>query len=373
MTDAAPPSPGVRARYFDGRSSRPRPVRVTREQDALVLSDASQEGAGGTRLDAAPVRVRVADVQWPERVRHGARIAHLPGGASLQADDVVAWDAWAGAQGRGDGWVVRAQQSWRGTLLALALLCTVTVAGYLWGLPLAARAAVSVVPQRIDSLIGEQALASLDGRLMQPSRLPAAEQARLRALFAEAAAKTWGTAAPAWRLEFRLGAAGPDGKSALGPNALALPGGTMILTDELVTLVRDDAVVLGVLGHELGHVRHRHGMRQLVQVSALGAVASVAFGDYGTLISTAPVLLATMGYSRDAEREADEDAVRLLRTAGLSPLAMVRFFEALAPLRGGSPSADGADGTDAGGLGIAFSSHPADAERIAFFRRAAER
>jgi Zn-dependent protease with chaperone function len=362
------PAPrAVRARYFDGRSSRPQAVRVTREADALLLSIIPPPGGTNASPEAPPIRVAVADVQWPERVRHGARIAHLPGGASLQADDVGAWDDWLDAQGRTDGWVVRAQQSWRGVAAALVLLLAVGTAGYLWGLPLAARAALTVVPERIDALVGEQALASIEGRMLQPSRLPAAEQARLRALFADAARRTWGPAAPAWQLEFRRGKEDETGKSTLGPNALALPGGTMILTDELVELVRDDAAVLGVLGHELGHVRHRHGMRQLLQVSALGAVASVAFGDYGTLISTAPVVLATLGYSRDAEREADEDAVRLLRAAGHSPLAMVRFFEALAPLRAKA----GQGGAD--GFGLAFSSHPADAERIAFFRDAAAR
>ncbi|HEV8313585.1 MAG TPA: M48 family metalloprotease, partial [Burkholderiaceae bacterium] len=68
---------------------------------------------------------------------------------------------------------------------------------------------------------------------------------------------------------------------------------------------------------------------------------------------------------RDAEREADAEAVRVLRAAGISPLAMVRFFEAVAQRHG-----SGKD-RERGWLGFAIASHPADAERIRFFRDAA--
>jgi Zn-dependent protease with chaperone function len=176
--------------------------------------------------------------------------------------------------------------------------------------------------------------------------------------------------APPWKLEFRA-ARDKD----LGPNALALPGGTIVLTDELVRLMpvqgkdSDDAV-LGVLGHEFGHVRLRHSMRQLVQASAVGFATSVAFGDYGTLIGSAPVLLATLGYSRDAEREADAESVRLMRAVGISPNAMVGFFEAIERWRDQKRSGAKGD-ADESPIGMAFSTHPATAERIQFFKDAA--
>ncbi|RZI92926.1 MAG: M48 family metallopeptidase, partial [Variovorax sp.] len=167
-----------------------------------------------------------------------------------------------------------------------------------------------------------------------------------------------------WTLEFRA-ARSKD----LGPNALALPGGTIVLTDELVRLTPgDDNAVLGVLGHEFGHVRLRHSMRQLVQASAVGFATSVAFGDYGTLIGSAPVILATLGYSRDAEREADAESVRLMRAAGISPGVMVGFFEAIERWRSEKTSGDGGEGS----IGMAFSTHPATADRIEFFRSAAQ-
>ena len=67
----------------------------------------------------------------------------------------------------------------------------------------------------------------------------------------------------------------------------------------------------------------------------------------------------------------------VLKAAGLSPAVMVGFFEKMA-LRSGpdnpARAADAKPGTDAGaGLGIAIASHPADEERIRFFRDAATR
>jgi Zn-dependent protease with chaperone function len=207
-------------------------------------------------------------------------------------------------------------------------------------------------------------LESIDQSLLQPTALPPAEQERIRRAFAQMVQTAHPGDAPPWKLEFRRGR---DKK--LGPNALALPGGTIVLTDELVKLIpgNDDAV-LGVLGHEFGHVRQRHAMRQLVQVSAVGFAVSVAFGDYGTLISSAPVLLATLGYSRDAEREADAESVQLMRAVGISPRAMVTFFEAIERWRAEQKR----DGREDDAIGLAFSSHPATTERIAFFRDAAE-
>ena len=329
------------AEYFDGRSARARAVRLRRDGTQLLI-----DGEGIAQ------RVPLSRIQWPERTRHGPRVAELPDGASLHCADAAAWDAFAQACGRGDDVVVRAQQSWRAVLASLAGLVVVIVALYAWGIPMAAGAALALIPESADRAVGEVAMRSLDEQLMKPSALPAAEQQRLREAFARALAAQPAGSVPAHRIEFR--------KSRIGPNAFALPGGSIVMTDELVTLVEGDAAAItGVLGHELGHVKHRDGMRMLLQASAVGVLASAVVGDFNSLLAAVPVVLGQSAYSRDAERRADAEAVRLLRDAGLSPAVMVGFFEKMAKANG--------DHT----LGIAISSHPADAERIRFFREAA--
>ncbi|MFT3953935.1 MAG: M48 family metallopeptidase [Piscinibacter sp.] len=329
------------AEYFDGRSARARAVRLRRDGTQLHIH--------GEDVD---LRVPLSQVRWPERTRHGVRVAELPDGGSLHCTDSAAWDSFAQACGRGDGIVVRAQQSWRAVLASLAGLVVVIVAFYAWGIPTAAGAALALIPESADRSVGEVAMRSLDEQLMKPSALPAAEQQRLREAFARALSAQPTGSVPAHRIEFR--------KSRIGPNAFALPGGSIVITDELVTLVEGDAAAItGVLGHELGHVKHRDGMRMLLQASAVGVLASTVVGDFSSLLAAVPVVLGQSAYSRDAERRADAEAVQLLRHAGLSPAVMVGFFEKMAKAHGDHS------------LGIAIASHPADAERIRFFREAA--
>ena len=306
-------------------------------------------------------------MQWPERQRHGPRVAHLlarTGGGSLHGDDGAAWDAFAGQRpdAARESLVVRAQQSWRGVLVAVVLLIGVAVAGYRWGVPAVAGGVLAALPLSADKAVGDLALDGIEGRWLKPSALPAARRAQIAAGFERLvqAAFPDPVERPAYTLRFHA--------SKIGPNAFALPGGTIVLTDELVTLMdgRDDAV-LGVLAHELGHVRQRHGMRMVVQVSLIGAATSVALGDFSSVLAAAPALMGQLAYSRDAEREADAESVRLMKAAGIRPDAMVEFFERVQRWK------DSEEGRKLGAdidLGIGFSSHPADAERVAFFRAA---
>lgn len=363
----------LEVRYFDGRSSRPHLVEAWWE---------------GPHLHLAGPQLRVTldgdRIQWPERTRHGPRLALLPGGGSLQSIDAAAWDGWMLACGLNDSWVVRGQQSWRGVLATLAVLLVLGAAVYAWGLPWLARGITAAVPDAWEQQVGEVAMSQLE-RVIAPSQLDAAdqqsvEQAWERVRTAHAAAEvSRGRSVRPTRLLMR--------SSRIGPNALALPGGTLVLTDDLVRLVQNDTEVLaGVLAHELGHVQHRHGMRMLVQVGVLGAVSSVVWGDYSGILATVPVWLGQAHYSREAERESDAYSVAVLRDAGISPGVMVTLFDRLelfrrcgrevlqapgaglsTPCGSQAPDKDPSEGP----WGLGFASHPADAERKAFFRSAA--
>lgn len=348
-------SPLLPADYFDGRSARAHKVTLQRLGDELVIA-----GEGVSR------RATLREVQWPERTRHGVRIANLPGGGSVQCADSAAWDAWMRSGGPSESWVVTLQQSWRGVFAALAFTAALLVGIYQWGLPWVAQTVVAWVPAHVDETVGAAAMESLDEHLMKPTELSAEAQQRLRSAFARAVASLPPEEVPPHRIEFR--------KSRIGPNAFALPGGTIVMTDELVKkMAGDDTALVGVLAHELGHVRHRHGLRMLVQVGALGAMSALVLGDFSALLAGVPVWLGQASYSRDAEREADAESARVLKAAGLSPLAMVRFFEAMAHRDAKQSGDEGRGGADDSLLGIAIASHPADAERIEFFRNAAAR
>lgn len=332
----------IEGQYFDGRSARGRPVRLRLDEGRLH--------ADGDEAWHWPLR----DVQWPESTRYGQRVLLLADGGQIVISDGAAFDRWRRAQGRGDGWVARVQQSWRAVAGAVAVLVVLVWGGYRWGVPALARAIVALVPLSADQAVGESALQAIDSRWLKPSTLDPQHQQALRQRFEAAATCAGSTAAPTLRVLFH------DGGTELGPNAFALPGGTIVFTDAMVRLLHDrEDTLLGVFGHELGHVKHRHGMRALVQVGLLTAASTVVLGDFSSWLATAPALLGQLDYSRQAEREADVEAAQLLRCNGLPPAAMVELFTRL-QRRGGNFQ----------DLPVALASHPMTDERIAFFRDA---
>lgn len=342
----------VAADYFDGRSARAHAVRVRVAGADLVIT-------GDDIHRSEPL----ASLRWPERTRHGARLLHLSDGASLHCRDSLEWDTWsAAAAGRRDSIVVRTQQRWKWVMVSTLVLLAMIFVTYRHGLPLAARGVVALLPASADEALGEAALSSIDGSgLMKPTTLGADKQRAVRTAFAQAVARLPAEDVPVYRLEFR--------KSTIGPNAFALPGGPIVLTDELYDRVDGDpAVLIGVLGHELGHLRHRHGMRMLVQASVLSATAGALYGDFSTLFSQIPVLLGQASYSRGFEHEADVDSVRLMKASGISPAVMARFF---VQVRQPKPGDKSASAPQLPPVPIALASHPADQERIEYFEHEA--
>lgn len=116
-------------------------------------------------------------------------------------------------------------------------------------------------------------------------------------------------------------------------NAFALPGGEVfVLTGLLDRVKEDDALIYGVLAHELGHAVHRHGVRSLVRNSIYGISLSFLLGDIDTITATiiaGASQLDQLSYSRGMEEEADQFGVSLLYRIGKDPDGLARFMESL--------------------------------------------
>ena len=122
-------------------------------------------------------------------------------------------------------------------------------------------------------------------------------------------------------------------------------------------------MIVGVLGHEMGHVEHRHGMRGLVRAMLISLFAGIVLGDVSSVVTMAPPLLLRKAFTRDAERQADASAVRILKASGQSPEALALLFERLQRSLKVSPETEK--------LAIGVSGHPPTTERILYFRREA--
>ncbi len=190
-------------------------------------------------------------------------------------------------------------------LLTLLFLIGFSWAGVKFGLPAASKIIAYRLPQNIMNVASSQTLDLLDQLHMNSSALNKDTQARVLQYFSEALRENTELNI---HVIFR---AGGD----LGANAFALPNGTIIFTDEMINLAKNDNELLAILAHEIGHVKYRHGLRFAIQSASVGFFVSMLVGDISGasgLLSALPVILTTMSYSRDFEREADENALDYL-------------------------------------------------------------
>jgi len=115
-------------------------------------------------------------------------------------------------------------------------------------------------------------------------------------------------------------------------NAMAAPGGYLIVFRGLLQDTDTPEELAGVLAHEIQHVMLRHGMRLIVQHVSMAVIIAALSGDASGMLSyglQAAQTLQTLSYSRKAENQADEQGLALLQQAGINPEGMMLFFEKL--------------------------------------------
>ena len=284
------------------------------------------------------------------------------GGAQLQTDDHAALDALFPSANRLEAWVQTLEQHWGYALAAIALTAGFTWWCVVFGLPLAATAVARVVPASVEATLGEQTLAALDKSLCAPTALAADRTEAVRKVFSTVTAGL--DDGHTYRLELRACAQ-------IGPNAFAMPGGAIVVTDDLVKLAQNDQEIAAVIAHETGHVRYRHGLRMALQGAGAAALIAALAGDAVTMTKLAvllPTVLLQSGYSREFETEADTYAFQRMKAIGLSPQFFADMMLLMEKQRG-RPAGTAGDGKAGAPSGAShtldyLSTHPATAERI---------
>lgn len=330
------------AKYYDGVVSESVDVRVELESD-----------------DTIRVVSPTKSMQWPlavvrvsARLGNTARKITFPDGAVCECNDHAGIDQLLRRTGRGKtGTLVHLlESSWRAALLATFVLVGFIAAGVRWGIPFAAKQVAAAIPPGLAYDLGRGTLAMLDRSMLRPTELNAKRQGELDSGFSLIAAEYPDLPL---RLHFRRG---------VGPNAFALPDGSVIVTDELVALAKDDQEILSVLMHEIGHVHHRHALRMALESSTVFILVSTYLGDVtqlSTQSSTLPGVIARSHYSREHEVEADSFALVHLDRAHIPRQHYANILRSLQQRIGDDPE-----------HGMQYlASHPPTAERIRRFER----
>ena len=155
-------------------------------------------------------------------------------------------------------------------------------------------------------------------------------------------------------------------------NAFACPDGSVRVYSGIMDLMTDDQL-LGVIGHEIGHVAKRHSKKALKQellagavldgVSSAGARAQALTESNLSKLSTAFV---GARFSQKQEKEADDYGYEFLKAHGRNPWSIVMSFERLQEVEGQSAAS-------ASYFQKMFSSHPDTKERIKRLTKRARR
>lgn len=115
-------------------------------------------------------------------------------------------------------------------------------------------------------------------------------------------------------------------------NAVALPGGPIIVFQGLLDLAETPEELAGVLAHEIQHVLLRHSTRGIIRALTSQILLSLMVGDMNgsmDMILNVAGELDGLSHSRKMELEADRLGMEMILAANIDPQAMVRMFEKL--------------------------------------------
>jgi Zn-dependent protease with chaperone function len=294
--DAVGRPAGGPAIYFDGVSNRRQVVSIALVNQLVMRSDdnfVSWAYPDIRRVDSPTGTLRVSCRSAPPLARLELRDPALAAELVARCAEIDENQLNGGAIARIVGWSVAAAAS--------------IIAVVLFAIPLAADRLTPLVPRTMERHLGEAA------------------EVQLTTVFGDKICKgAAGQAAFAKLVEALRVPAGLDaavGSSVLDtpiPNAYALPGGRFFLLSGLLEKAHDPDEIAGVLAHELGHLKHRDNVRELIHNGGSSFLIGLLFGDVtgaGAALFASRTLVSA-SYSREAEHDADSFAIDVMHKLG---------------------------------------------------------
>ena len=288
------------ADYYDGISPRAKRVLVTiQEPYFLFQSDEHTQH-----------RYLINNCHIQAKLGNGKRLIDLPDTSRLETD-FQQLERYLPKKTSHTFWQVL---HYAENHIGIIIISIISLIGVSWsfmvyGIPIIAYHVANATPFSVEKQLGKYTLDTLEHPELgyfTATTLTAERQTALKNRLEQFCKKI--NDCPEHQLNFRK-------SPKIGANAFALPGGDIIMTDELVALSEADDEIIAVLAHELGHVKHRDALRHTLESSLSGLLILSITGDASSLAANLPILVINSHYSRAFETEADQYALQTLKTA----------------------------------------------------------
>ncbi len=299
--------------YYDGKIPIARPALLVFDNNEVTLT------SGDTTLTYALHKLHVSP-----RVGNTDRFISLSDSGQYQCTDQPILDQLP-QEVRSEGLVAWFENRMSVAVASVGIIICALFIGYFYGMPLVAKSMIKRIPIETEASLGNHILTWFDdSQWFNESHIDQDQQGSIMNKFNKLHQGL--SMSPNIKLEFR-------NSERIGPNAFALPGGTIVITDQIVDIAESEEEVLAILAHEIGHAERRHSIRQILQGSFAALAATTITADAASLstaVTGLPVILARTKYSRDFEREADDFAFDLLKRNHISTEAFASIMERLA-------------------------------------------
>lgn len=337
----------INGNHFEPRASRSRHAKMSVRNSGIRIEFEDGSRTGILEIDHI----------------QGNRDVYFTGGAYFRSDDNLPSDfilRFQNSVQRKITWLEKFTFS-RAVVMVLLLVSAVIV--FRLAFQSIESIAVSVFPTDWEERVGQQAYEDIKLFAFSDSKLPAQYQKEVRESVRQISESAGLRRQP--EVYFHR-------SELIGPNALAFPGGPIVVTDELVELLSDPEEILAVIAHELAHIELRHSLRSVIDVVGFSFLVILLFGADESVIEEMAAIAAgviTLEGRRSHEQEADLVAVEYLSSSGRDPRKLLDVFTKLSAYFCAGAGRESIIECDSDSLSW-FSTHPSDADRIAYLKAA---
>ena len=306
--------------YYDGKSANKYPVKLflTRTQLQLVFSDGRRNSWLYPNL-----KLSRAGSTGPVRLERSTSNPDIIPESVVIEDPKFLHEAHRVAPGAlGNIWNQPHKRKMRYGLMILALVIIPPFIFAIWvyAIPAMTNAVADKIPTEWEEKLGQnyfQALFKESLKDPDPKTRKALDAISKRLL----------TAVPDQPYHFRIYV-----HPSKMVNAMALPGGTIIVFQGLINVTETPEELAGVLAHEFQHVLKRHSTRGIIRSEAINLFGLIISGNSDSITSVilqAGGILEFLRFSRTLESQADAEGMKMMLAAQVDPEGMVRMFESL--------------------------------------------